>query len=96
VRRLFIETVSQLDPLDAAVLFKRNEYSTGQLLPDDLRFIAESLQLSEQEVEVSVQHLDQLGCFNITGKDPGRLMAIARFDTTSYGRELIRTCSDTL
>jgi abortive infection alpha-like protein len=93
VRRSFISTVSQLDPLDAAVLFKRHEHSASSIQPDDLRFVATSLHLSEQEVEVSVQHLDQLGCVQIDRKDPGRLLVISHFTTTSYGRELIRTCS---
>ncbi len=96
VRRSFINTVSHLDPLDAAILFKRHEHSTSQLQPDDLGFIAKSLQLSEQEVEVSVQHLDELECIFIVKNDPNRLMAISHFHTTPYRRELIRTCSDTL
>jgi hypothetical protein len=83
VRISFIDTLKRFDPLDALVLRARYD-DPGEKPRTVIAQIAELLQQSPEEVEISVDNLAALNC--VSGR--------ANFSLTSYGRALIRACSD--
>ena len=83
VRISFIDTLKRFDPLDALVLRARYD-DQGEMRPTARDRIAELLQQSLEEVEISVENLEALKC----------VVAAPNFFVTSYGRALIRACSD--
>jgi hypothetical protein len=88
VRRSFIDTVQRLDPLDALVLKRLGE------MPDNVSFVANlkptQFNVSPDEWEISTSNLCDLRC--LTTRPTGTGDTLSRL--TSYGRELVRACSD--
>ncbi|HEY1430462.1 MAG TPA: Abi-alpha family protein [Stellaceae bacterium] len=88
IRRSFIETVAQLDPLDAMVLSQLYE-TPGSLSPNPRDFLASQLAVSSREIEVSVQHLNELKCVRLLN-----IGDTANFILTPYGSELVLASSN--
>jgi hypothetical protein len=87
VRRSFIDTVQRLDPLDALILrelyrLPGNRSSRQTLVP--------ILSVEDIEIELSILNLGDLRCIH----PPNGSDASLGFSLTSYGRELVRACSD--
>lgn len=81
VRLEFIETLKQLTPQDALML---NEVATSPALRVDRGFLTTGLRATHEEIDVSAQHLQKLGCLDLkTDKDLG---------LTSYGKLFLRAC----
>ncbi len=83
VRLSFIETVKEFDPLDTLVLQRRFD-TPGQLQPNTRDFLADSLQRSTDEIQISLDNL--LGLRRL---GPGAVFWLA-----PYGKELVRACRD--
>jgi hypothetical protein len=85
VRRSFIDTVQRFDPLDALLLKVLGE------MPENVSFLSNlnptQFNVSRDEFEISTSNLYDLRCLTIPPIDP-----LSRL--TSYGRELVRACSD--
>jgi hypothetical protein len=62
MRQAFVETAKQMDPMDALVLEAIRKNTTSQWIPSGVQVVAISLSCSFDEVNVSFQHLDKLGC----------------------------------
>ena len=88
VRRSFIETVARFDPLDAMILLKLYE-TPGTLSPNPRDFLASQLAVSSREIQVSVQHLDDLKCVRLPN-----IGDTANFILTPYGSELVFASSN--
>jgi hypothetical protein len=86
VRMSFIDTVKRFDPLDALVLRERHG-RPGDLHPDASQFLANLLQVSVDEVFISIENLKNLNC-------GGWSSGMERFYITRYGSALVRACSD--
>jgi hypothetical protein len=84
VRLEFIETLKQLNPLDALVL---NELvTTPNMSPNSREFLAGRLGVSRDEIVVSSQHLVKFGCVEISTTDKGN------YGVLPYGKLLLRAC----
>jgi len=81
VRLSFIATVKQFDPLDALVLKTLSLPSA----PNSRDPLANILQKSNAEIEISILDLIGLRCVDGT---------FLHFSILTYGRELMRVCSD--
>lgn len=87
VRRSFIDTVKQMDPLDALVLKMRHESKQELFGANPQNYIAGQLKIPQEEVEVSVQNLIRLNCvyrIHETGTN---------FHVTAYGKLLMKACA---
>jgi hypothetical protein len=62
MRQSFVETVKQMDPMDALVLEAIRAHGGGPWTPTGVQAIAASLSYSRDQVIVSFQHLDKLNC----------------------------------
>lgn len=92
VRRSFIDTVKQMDPLDALVLKMRNDIQFDvQMIRlsgvNPIHHISAQLGTLIEEVEVSVQNLMLLRCARRNNIEE------ATFFITAYGKLLIKACS---
>lgn len=87
VRKSFIDTVKQMDPLDALVLKMRNDILKRVVGGNPPRYIAEQLEISVEEVEVSVQDLIRLNCARRFNEED------ANFLVNAYGKSLIKACA---
>ncbi len=90
VRKSFIDKLKQFDPYDALVLRARHG------LPENFaanvsvyNVISERLEISQDDVFLSVDHLVQLGCAEISPINPTLSFLLSR-----YGKALMRACSD--
>jgi Abortive infection alpha len=74
MRQAFVETVKQMDPMDALVLevIRKNGYAPWT--PNGRAAIAASLSCSDEEVVVSLQHLAKLECITFTDSSGPRIM----------------------
>jgi hypothetical protein len=84
VRRSFIDTLQKLDPLDARVLQMRRDIP-GNLQPNSRDFLANRLDVSSGEVEISAMNLVDARC----GDGPPY-----NFNITAYGIALLLACSN--
>lgn len=87
LRLRFIETVKQMDPIDALILKERARQSGG-LQPNAVDYFVRFLSRGPDEIAVSAENLERLGCFIINPAQRNH------FNLTAYGRELVRACSD--
>ncbi|MDR3500918.1 MAG: Abi-alpha family protein [Parvibaculum sp.] len=85
MRMEFIETVKQMNPIDAAVLEK---LGGANYSPNARDFIASQLKCSSDRIEVSISHLTGLGCAAAHLSTPENAYP------TAYGRELKRALQD--
>lgn len=88
VRLSFIEAVKQMDPLDALVLQAYNVTTTH--VPNGRNYLANFLKRTEDEIEVSFDHLKKIG---VLADGAGRDTSINPF-ATAMGRELKRVLRD--
>lgn len=90
VRKSFIEKLKQFDPYDALVLRQRHKMygqPAGNLnLYTD---VSARLNIPQLEVQLSVDHLVELGCMFKPNGDSN-----IHFHLTPYGEALLRACSD--
>lgn len=87
VRLSFIDTLKRFDPLDALVLKARYD-SPSDLSPNAREYLKQKLGAPFDEIQISIDNLEVLRCIFNQRVSPGN------FHVTSYGRELIRVCSD--
>lgn len=87
LRLSFIDTLQKFDPLDALLLQARYNQSS-QLAPNARDFFVGHLNSSIDDIQMSIDHLENLRCIFVQVVSPGN------FIITSYGRGLIRACSD--
>jgi hypothetical protein len=81
VRGEFIDAVKQFDPLDALVL---HEFHSGQSWTATQRdILAVKFHRNPDEIEISLNHLEELGCLG----QPGNFI----FHPVPFGRELLRS-----
>jgi hypothetical protein len=85
VRSSMIETVKQMDPLDALVLEEVNKNTGGNWHPSGRDVVKAALNVSQDEVLVSFEHLTKLECLSFPTAGPH----INPY-TTSLGRLLIQ------
>jgi hypothetical protein len=62
MRQSFVETVKQMDPMDALVLEAIRENGDAQWAPSGAQAVGTSLSCSRDEAIVSFEHLAKLGC----------------------------------
>ena len=74
VRQAFIQTVKQMDPMDALVLKVIHENGGAQWSPNGRQFVEARLKCSGDEVIVSSQHLGSLDCVYFTDSTGPRIM----------------------
>jgi hypothetical protein len=86
VRLSFIDTLKRFDPLDALLL--KGCYERRGSEPDAIEYFMNFLNTSRDEIQISVDNLVVLNCI---GRQPSKP---SNFFITTYGRELIRICSD--
>lgn len=87
VRLSFMDALRRFDPLDALILRTRDEI-TGELSPNSVQFLERRLEVSSDEIVISIQNLTRLDCFmSPTG-------GLANFVITPFGRGLLRAVSD--
>jgi hypothetical protein len=84
VRLEFIETLKQLNPLDALVL--DGLALESNLSPNSREFLTKRLGVNRDEIVVSSQHLMKLGCIEMSTTDP------ANYGILPYGKLLLRAC----
>jgi len=85
VRLEFIDTLRQLNPLDALVL---NELgATASMNPTSREFLVTRLGVTRDEIIVSSTHLVKLGCVEISTTDK------ANYGVLAYGKLLLRACA---
>jgi Abortive infection alpha len=84
VRLEFIETLRQINPLDALVL---NELATTpNMSPNSRDYLVGRLGAKGDEIVVSLQHLAKLGCLETSTTDR------ANYGVLPYGKLLLRAC----
>ena len=88
VRLSFIETLKQFDPLDAMTLKLRTEGGHQILQPNAITYIATTLKISADEVQISADNLWRLKCVDNSGEASGDFLL------TRYGHALLRACLD--
>src|SRR5579872_6883915 len=71
VRLSFIETLKQFDPLDAMTLKLRTEGGHQILQPNAITYIAATLKISADEVQISADNLWRLKCVDNSGEASG-------------------------
>jgi hypothetical protein len=89
VRQSIIATVKGLEPLDAVILqitFDRSPKTTAIHISDLLK----ELKLSADELELSLENLQNLKCIHTTGWSGTTATQVS---LTFLGREVIRACS---
>jgi hypothetical protein len=89
VRRVIIETVKKLDPLDAVVLKAFDDGINSGRSALSLSNLVDALHTKKDEIRLSLTNLTTLGCVN-------RLIANAKYEQlriSTLGREIIRSCS---
>ncbi|MGJ5022316.1 Abi-alpha family protein [Bradyrhizobium oligotrophicum] len=84
VRLEFIQTVRQLNPLDARVLTELHASPT--MAPNSRDFLAQALKTDRDEIVVVAIHLEKLGCIDMSKTDR------ATYGLLSYGKLLLRAC----
>jgi hypothetical protein len=90
-RLRFIETVKQMDPLDAAVLQGAQQLpDVGRLLGSDRNQLVQQLNATSDEIEVSVSNLIRLGLAHSLTVSPAGGDTV----TSAFGREFLRAVSD--
>jgi abortive infection alpha-like protein len=92
VRPSLIETLKQMDPLDARMLLHLGGRGKGSPAPGGARYfvhVAEALRVSEDESWVSLQHLHDLGFLN---EAVGNISPIPNLTATA--RLLLKAVSD--
>jgi hypothetical protein len=91
VRISFIETLKKFDPLDAKVLKRRSQLSDEdrhrQPRLTAIEIMMQSLDVSRDEIVISVENLMNLRCVAIPG-------VMDNFAVTAYGRGLIKAIED--
>jgi hypothetical protein len=90
VRLSFVDALKQFDPLDAIVLKARYEQQ-GDLSPCPRDFLAKQWNRTPDEIELSAQNLQRLGC--IRSSQTVEPIGWANFYITTYGRALVSVCS---
>ena len=56
--------------------------------------LSDELDISVDEIEVSIKNLNQLDCISIRGsKEKGGIKATEYVEFTHFGREILRACS---
>jgi hypothetical protein len=85
VRQTYVETVKQMDPIDALVLEKLVDATNWA--PNARDALAQMFKRSSDEIEVSFQHLTKLECIKMPGDSSHAVL-------TALGRELMRTVRD--
>jgi abortive infection alpha-like protein len=89
MRQAFVETVKQMDPMDALVLEAIRKNGGEQWLPSGVQAVAASLSCSHDEVIVSFQHLAKLECITFTDSTGPRIMPYL----TPFGKLLTNVVS---
>ena len=89
MRQSFIQTVKEMDPMDAAVLKVIHENGGGKWVPNGRDAIATRLGCSHDEVIVSFQHLAKLDCISFTDSTGPRLQPY----TKPFGNLLMNVVS---
>jgi hypothetical protein len=87
VRYRFIETVRQLDPLDA-LLLRHVKGAPQNVEPSAIEYWARLLSRGEGEIAVSMENLERLGCAKLNSLNH------RWFYLTTFGNELLRVCED--
>lgn len=89
IRQDFIETVKRLNPLDAKILreiFARSLDDANRSRHSLAEILADLFEVRLDQAEISILHLERLGCLAEYAHGMLRL--------TAYGRELLRACGD--
>ena len=73
MRQAFVETVKQMDPMDALVLEAIRKNGGEQWQPTGVQVVVASLSCSREEVIVSFQHLAKLECINFMDRTGPRI-----------------------
>ena len=73
MRQSFVETVKQMDPMDALVLEAIRKNGGGPYVPSGRQTIATSLSCSQDEVVVSFEDLAKLNCVFFTDSTGPRI-----------------------
>jgi hypothetical protein len=90
VRLEFIEVVKKMDPLDVPVLTLGDRAYFGNIAGDTLNQLAKRLDVSRDQIDVSVSNLVKLGL----AARPNTSSTSADAVITPLGRELLRAVSD--
>jgi len=85
-RLAFIEAAKKLDPLDAAVLQAISAAPGGSVTPGMRNSVAEQLEASRDELDISIDNLMKLELVDPATGDPAHL--------TPLGRQFLRALSD--
>ncbi len=91
VRQRFIAAVKQMDPLDAVVLQKLSD-AKPEMMPNARDFLAKELNVRPEEIEVSVENLYRIGCFEHANVQVS-IRSQPTAPLTSFARELMRACA---
>ena len=86
-RMEFIETIKQMEPLDALVLQELSQGASHQ--PNNRDYCARRLSVSPDQVEVSIENLIRLKCVKSAG-----VTAPANAGLVAYGRTLLGALND--
>lgn len=89
VRQSFIQTLKDMDPLDALLLEVVWETGAANPPPNWREFARSKLDCSTIEVEVSFEHLEALKCFAFNDIDIGKVNPLL----TAYGKLLMEALS---
>jgi hypothetical protein len=85
-RIAFIDAVKKMDPLDAAVLRGVSEMAGGTISGHHRNEMASQLNVSRDEIDISVANLEKLGLLLASSHPTSGL--------TAFGREFLRAVSD--
>ena len=89
MRQSFIQTVKQMDPMDALVFKVIRDNGNGPWIPSGRDVIAGKLGCSIDEVVVSFQHLAELNCISFTDSSGPRIQPYMK----SFGTLLMNVVS---
>lgn len=84
VRQSFISAIKAMDPLDAQILDWI--FQSGAAEKQDEHQLAQRLQVTSDEVGVSLENLHKIGCIANAPPHPSAI------SLTAFGRELMRVC----
>jgi Abortive infection alpha len=89
VRQSFIRAIKEMDPLDAQILDWI--YQSGAAGQQDENQVAHRLQVTRDEVGVSLENLHKIGCI-VNPPSLGSSPPSQPISLSAFGRELMRVC----
>ncbi len=94
IRRSIIDVVKAFEPLDALILQKANEQFHNGTRTIHVNNYPESIGVSMDEFELSIQNLEKLDCIShVTRTHQDGILLGMEINFTNLGREVLRACS---